>query len=320
VSSSATSDGRRLFHVCTVFNRAADYAEMRDSFVRAGFDGRLARFSGFDNTQSNRHDPFSVLTQACAEGGEEYVVLCHQDVRLDRGHDVSRLISRLEELNRVDPSWAVAGNAGVDNNAHIVGRITDPHQELCSPGLPRRVVTLDENLLIVRAAARLGCSDGAWGFHFYGTDICLVAQLAGRSCYAIDFHLTHLSGGDASTPEFADSLRRLARVWQSREAVVVACTTTGSWLRASRFALPRYLLRRSTSVRLSALRRPIIRPRRSPRSRPGRIQSAASAIADWTVANFFALTWAGTAAIKHRWLRRASGSRVTRSGSPATGD
>ncbi len=318
MSTGATAAGSRLFHVCTVFNRAADYEEMRASFERAGFDGRLARFSAFDNTQSNRHDPFSVLTQACAESGEKYVVLCHQDVRLDRGDDVSRLISRLDELNRIDPSWAVAGNAGVDNTAHIVGRISDPHQELFSAGLPRRVITLDENILIVRAEARLSCSDGAWGFHFYGTDICLAARLADHSCYAIDFHLTHLSGGNASTPEFADALRRLAQVWESRAAVAVACTTTGSWLCASRFALPRYLLRRSHSVRHSALRRTIIRPRRWPSKRPGRASAAAAAIADWTVANFFALAWAGTAAIKHRWLRRTlrGASNVARGSAP----
>jgi hypothetical protein len=282
---------------------------MRDSFDRAGFDGRLARFSGFDNTQTNRHDPFSVLTQACAESDEKYVVLCHQDVRLDRGDDARRLIARLEELDRVDPSWAVAGNAGIDDTAHIVGRITDPHQELCSAGLPRRVITLDENLLIVRAAARLSCSDGAWGFHLYGTDICLAARVAGYSCYAIDFHLTHLSGGNASTPEFADALRRLTRVWQSRAAVAVACTTTGSWLCASRFAVPRYLLRRSTRVRHSALRRPIIRPRRGPRLSRGRVYQAAAGVVDWTIANFVALGWAGAAAITRWRLRgaRASG-------------
>jgi hypothetical protein len=299
-----STPGSRLFHICTVFNGAEDYAEMRDSFARAGFDERIARFTGFDNTQANEHDPFSVLSQVCTETNERYVVLCHQDVRLDQGDGASQLISRLEELEQIDPRWAVAGNAGVDDTAHIVGRITDPHQELFSTGLPRRVITLDENLLIIRAATRLRCSDGAWGFHLYGTDICLVAQLAGSSCYTIDFHLTHLSGGNASTPDYADALQRLAHVWQSRAAVAVACTTTRSWVYASRFAFPRYVLQKSHRVRHLALQHHIIRARRGSTVGYGRVHGAAAAIADWVVANFFALTWAGIAAVGHRRVRR----------------
>jgi hypothetical protein len=303
---ASSAPGSRLFRICTVFNRAEEYAEMRASFAGAGFDERIARFTGFDNSDANDHDPFSVLSQVCTETSEKYVILCHQDVRLDQADGASQLISRLEELERVDPSWAVAGNAGVDDTAQIVGRITDPHQDLFSAGLPRRVISLDENLLIVRADTRLRCSDGAWGFHLYGTDICLVAQAAGCSCYAIDFHLTHLSGGNASTPEYADALRRLARVWQSRAAVTVACTTTRSWVYASRFALPRYVLQRSHRVRHLALHHPIIRARRGPRLRYGPVRGAAAAVVDWAVANAFALTWATIAVIGRRRVRRAT--------------
>lgn len=300
---SQSLERSRLFHVCTVFNRAEDYAEMRASFDRAGFDEGLARFTGFDNTQANEHDPFSVLSQVSTQSTEKYVVLCHQDVRLDRGDGAARLIAQLEELERVDPNWAVAGNAGIDDTARLVGRITDPHQELHSPGLPRRVISLDENLLILRSAARLKCSHGAWGFHFYGTDICFAARLAGFSCYAIDFHLTHLSGGDASTPEYGDALRRLALVWQSRAAIAVARTTTMSWVCASRFALPRFLLERSTSVRLLALRDSLIRPRGG--------TAAAAAVADWTVANLFALKWTA-GSVLGRLGRALAGARRRR--------
>lgn len=50
------------------------------------------------------------------------------------------------------------------------------------------------------------------GFHLYGADICLVADVLGWSAWVIDFHIEHLSPGrkDAS---FAEAEVRFREKW-----------------------------------------------------------------------------------------------------------
>ena len=57
------------------------------------------------------------------------------------------------------------------------------------------------------------------GFHFYGTDLCLQAELAGWTAHVVDFHLQHLSAGFKS-PDFYVCQQQLrekyARAFRSR--------------------------------------------------------------------------------------------------------
>jgi len=106
----------------------------------------------------------------------------------------------LADLERRDPSWALAGNAGGIGPGRLALRITDPHGLDRRVGeLPARVVTLDENFIVVKRSARLGFSRDLAGYHLYGADLCLVADILGYTSYVIDFHLQHLSPGTKST-------------------------------------------------------------------------------------------------------------------------
>ena len=49
--------------------------------------------------------------------------------------------------------------------------------------------------MVIKKSANLALSHDLSGFHLYGTDICLVADLLGYSAYAIDFKLIHKSYG-----------------------------------------------------------------------------------------------------------------------------
>ena len=192
--SSATPAQKR-FTIATLVNNRTHYDEMRASFEEGGFRRSDCEYIFVDNTGPQQTCAYRGLDRLLTEARGEFVILCHQDVRIvDDGR--AELEARLEELEALDPTWAVAGNAGGISAGRLALRITDPHGANRHVGaLPAKVMSLDENLLIVKRAARLSFSRDLSGFHFYGADLCLVADVLGHAAYVIDFHLEHLSGG-----------------------------------------------------------------------------------------------------------------------------
>ena len=228
---SPTPDGstdRPLYSIGTLVNDRGQYAAMQASFRANGFDGPECEFlPAYDPASA-----FSALNAILATARGRYVILCHQDIRLL--HDGrADLDSRLADLEASHPAWAVAGNAGGVAPGSLAMRITDPHGENRHLGaLPARVMSLDENFLVVKAAARVGFSRDLEGFHLYGPDICLVADIMGYEAYVIDFHVHHLSGGrkDASFHRAENAFR-------------------AKWARALR---PRWMQTTCTLLRLGA--------------------------------------------------------------------
>lgn len=206
----------KLFHICTIANKLAQYEEMKSSFIEAGFDEFRCRYSVFDNSQGNIYEPYSTFNTIRSNTVEPYIIFCHQDVLLNQGHGFDRVVKLLEELDKLDSNWALAGNAGINNNYENVTIITDPHNSKhWSGGFPERVHSLDENFLVVKSSANIASSSELKGFHFYATDLCLNAILKGYSCYVINFHLTHLSPGKISQ-DFWKSRAIVQKRW-SRE-------------------------------------------------------------------------------------------------------
>lgn len=184
----------RRFTVGTLVTDPDQYRALTASFQDAGFDPDDTEFLFVDNTSADQTDAFAGLNQILNAAQGEYVILCHQDVRLI--DDRAVLETRLAALNDVDPDWAVAGNAGGTGPGRLAIRITDPHGRDRRLGpFPARVSSLDENFIVVRRSARIGFSRDLAGFHFYGADICLSADVMGYAAYVIDFHLDHLSPG-----------------------------------------------------------------------------------------------------------------------------
>lgn len=197
----------RRFTVATLVTDPAQYEAMQKSFIDFGFED--AEFLKIDNTGAHQTCAYRGLNHLLNEATGDIVILCHQDVRLF-DHDRNDLERCLDDLEARDAHWAVAGNAGGVAPGQLALRITDPHGVDRRIGdLPARVMSLDENFLVVRRSARIGFSNDLTGFHFYGTDICLMADVAGLTSYVIDFHLAHLSPGkkDASFSETEAAFR-----------------------------------------------------------------------------------------------------------------
>ncbi len=211
------------YSIATLVTDRTQHGELIASLRAGGFD-LDCEYLFIDNSGPHQIGAYAGLNALIETARAPVVILCHQDVRLLTDGRAA-LDARLAELSARDQSWAVAGNAGGVAPGRLALRITDPHGSDQYVGdLPERVVSLDENLLIVRRDANVRFSPELDGFHFYGADICLHAARLGRSAYVIDFHLEHLSPGRKG-PEFAVALAAFRNRW-SRHGVPAWLQTT----------------------------------------------------------------------------------------------
>jgi len=196
-----------VFSVCSLVNNDGQYNRMLKSFAAFGFTGDNAEFIFVDNRGGNTHEAYGGLNAMLAKARGRYIICCHQDVELI-GDGARELQARLEELTAKDPLWAIVGNAGAGPAGRAV-RISDPYGDDQRVGtLPARVESLDENFLVLCRERLIGFSADLAGFHLYGTDACLQAELRGYTAYVVDFHLRHHSRGNADERYF-ECMRRL---------------------------------------------------------------------------------------------------------------
>ena len=178
------------FRIATFVNDRALYEGMRSTFEAAGFREPLARYT------IEQGEPYAAITRL-GQSKEPYVLLVHQDVRCDLCDTADALQRRLAELTALDPTWAIAGNAGADPKHMLFLHLDDPNGRWRThSGLPVSVVSLDENFLVLRTERLPRCSPNLSGFHLYGSDACLNARRDGSRAYVIQFLVTHLSGGN----------------------------------------------------------------------------------------------------------------------------
>ncbi|GAL83820.1 hypothetical protein MYP_1048 [Sporocytophaga myxococcoides] len=189
------------FTVGTLVTNKQEYQVMLDSFARAGFNGSNTEFLFCDNSSSNRFDAYSGYNEILSKARGQYIILCHQDIELNYDN-ISILEERICAVELLDKNWAVLGNAGGLHLKMVFERVTYPDKEIIRGPFPSKVNTLDENFLLINARSRISFSVDLKGYHFYGTDICLIAQAMGYSCWVIDFNLLHKSSGNMNEDFF----------------------------------------------------------------------------------------------------------------------
>lgn len=225
--ADALPRGAIRFSICTLVTDLDEYAEMVSSFRERGFGDPDCEFLYLDNSASNAFDAFAGYNLFLTRAAGDYLILCHQDILLlEDGR--SALEARLAELDSLDPAWALCGNAGGVVGGGLAVRITDPHGSDQAIGtFPARATALDENFIVARRDSNLALSHDLEGFHLYGADLCIVADLLGRTAYVIDFHLRHKSAGNTDAGFYA---ARRAAIAKYRRAfgtrwVRTTCTT-----------------------------------------------------------------------------------------------
>lgn len=213
--NSHQADGRGkelLFTIGTLVNDIIEYEAMLQSFEKKGFSSQNSEYIYINNCDENKYDAYQGLNKIILSSRAKYIIMCHQDVIL-HADDLNVLIEKINQLNHIDPNWALAGNAGGVSEGVQVTRITDPHGINRSVGaFPCKVTSLDENFLILKRESGVAFSKDLRGFHFYGTDICITADILGYSSYVIDFHLMHLSAGKPNNV-FYDAKKQFELKW-----------------------------------------------------------------------------------------------------------
>jgi hypothetical protein len=187
------------YTIATLVSDMREYEEMVASYCKAGFTADICEYIYIDNIGENSFEAYEGLNLFLQLAKGEFIIFTHQDILLNFD-TIDVLQQRMDEITKLDPNWAILSNAGgIENDfyhriaAHVV--YADGFDQIVNT-MPKKVCSVDENFIVVKKSANLSLSRDLAGFHLYGTDLCLVAELLGYSAYAIDFKLTHKSYGN----------------------------------------------------------------------------------------------------------------------------
>jgi hypothetical protein len=180
--------------VCTLVTKPIQYNDMVESFINKGFQ-QDCEFLYINNIDSNNFDAYSSIRKFLLLAKSEYIIFCHQDIlAIDTFETLNNC---LITLNNLDSNWAIAANAGGKHIKGVIKYLVDADgNKIVTPDLPQQVFAIDENFFIVKKSALLSISNNLNGFHFYATDMCLIADLLGYKSYVIPYLVKHLSHGN----------------------------------------------------------------------------------------------------------------------------
>jgi hypothetical protein len=188
---------RVRYSICTIVTKPIEYARMAAGFRAGGFGLADCEYLYADNSAGNRFDAYAAYNLFFCAAAGSYLILCHQDVELleDRR---ARLDAVIAELDALDAHWGLFGNAGGARFGKLAIRISGPKFDNVAQNgpFPVRCHSLDENFIVVRRDANLSLPRDRSGFHFYGTELCLFAEMLGWNAYVVDFHLYHYGVGE----------------------------------------------------------------------------------------------------------------------------
>ena len=221
------------YSVCVLKTDEEEYQDMLNSFNKKGFNHTNTEFLYIDNTKYNAFDAYSGINHILNIAIGQYIILCHQDVII-KYDDQCILFERLSQLDKKDKKWALAGNAGGVNLRRTVRKITDPNGTISKGEFPQRVMSLDENFIVVNRSNRIAASSDLNGFHLYGTDLCLIADILGYSSYVIDFHLLHKSAGSIDQSFFDCKGNLIEKYKRALKSKYIRTTCTRFFLSKSR--------------------------------------------------------------------------------------
>jgi hypothetical protein len=173
-----------------VVNKSGDPAVFKNNFAASPVlnlipPGRVIVQEGLRSAALGYND-------AIDKAKTDLIAFSHQDVYYPKQwlSDLGKAIAQLEES---DPKWGVLGCWGNRSSGFYVGYLFSVGLGICGKPFetPTEVDTLDEYVLIIRKSSGLRFDESLPGFHFYGTDICMSARVAGQKSYAVSAFAVH---------------------------------------------------------------------------------------------------------------------------------
>lgn len=224
------------YSICTLASRPDEYQEMVVSFISAGFLPDICEYLCIDNCEANSYEAFAGINKFLREAKGQYLIICHQDIIL-HDHNIDDLSSRIRHMDSIDPKWAILSNAGGINFKYLAMHVTQKSgNKLFETLLPLKASTVDENFIVVKNEANLALSDNLSGFHMYGTDICLIADILGYTAYVIDFNLTHKSDGNVDKSFFENRRELMRKYRKALRPRFISTTITRFYLSGNRLS------------------------------------------------------------------------------------
>lgn len=223
------------YSICTLVTDPAEYQLMVKSFHNAGFNQDHCEFIYVDNSKKNKYDAFEGLNKMITAASGRYIILCHQDIELN--YDTMETLElRIKEVADRDPNWAILANAGGLRLKKNVHRIYYPGGFEHSAGpFPLKVKSVDEHFMLIRKEANLSFSHNLKGYHLYGTDICIQAEILGYNAWVIDFALLHKSKGSVNQVFYKSKSELISKYQQAYKARYIRTMCTILYISDSRF-------------------------------------------------------------------------------------
>jgi hypothetical protein len=184
------------YSICTFVSDWSQYSKLHASIVESGFNDFNSEFLTINNSVDNQMDAFESIRHFIKVSKNELIILVHQDVLFPvNGYD--KLTKIIEQISHIDPHWAVLSNAGRNSQIHKSHiAVGDGERKWYTNQFPGLVDSVDEHFIVLKKTTGVTVSRDLEGFHFYGTELCIVAHQLGYTCYAIDFFLIHFSHGN----------------------------------------------------------------------------------------------------------------------------
>ena len=175
--------------------------------------------------QQGYNSAAQAYNHALDHSANDLMVFLHQDIYLPAGW-FARLSACLEQLDRKDANWGVAGCWGTTERGEGFGHVYSPGMDVLGARFdePQEVQALDEIVLIMRRSRGLRFDEGLGHFHLYGADLCLEARLRGMRSYAIaDFCIHNANYQLVLPPEFYQGYRYMKQKWRGRLPIHTPC-------------------------------------------------------------------------------------------------